>query len=830
MSTFKTWDIETETNTLFKRKASPFHSDNWPVCHGIRPWGGEQHLHYFGMNRPQDGWLVPVLQGTRMIAGFNIKFDVLHAIHNQPKNLEAWMEYVAGGGLVWDCQLAEYLLNGMTQKDQMLSLDEVAPRYGGQLKHDEVKALWAAGVPTHQIDKDLLLRYLGGGEDGTGEYRPGDLENTETVAKAQILRAREAGQYNSIILNMGALLCSIEMERNGMFVDKEEGLRLAAILEVKVAELRHELQRFLPVLPFDFNWGSPRQKSALLFGGGVTYDSTEYLGLVTPDPESLIPGAVGVPLEVWWCSDRDREKPARWSQQYTKKDESHYVLNDGTTMSPDWWEHCYHTEWGGEVPESKMVARFAGGKQAGEKKTKKVRVDDLSKPKKRACKVVYTFPRLTTPNREWQSESDPGVYSTASDVIEELGTRDLPFLKALAKLQAMAKDLGTYYLTTDEKGVQKGMLTLVGPDGIIHQKINHTSTVTGRLSGSDPNLQNLPTSERSEVKSLFRSRWGADGSIIQSDFSSLEVYIQAILTGCKQLIEDLRAGVDMHCMRLAAKENRAYDEVLVLCKGDKAKGIEPVQEWKYKRTGTKEFSFQRAYGAGVKKIAATTGMTEEEVQALVDVESLRYPEIDEFYENLTEEIKNNRRPSSTFVPHPITKQMAQLGKSYYRTPDGKLYAYIESTTPEFLAKRGVLASFSPTEIRNYVVQGSGGEWMKAAMWLAVRAFYAVRNFGGLALLVNTVHDAAYTDAHNSVREKAAALLHACMESANDLIEYLFNWTLPVPVPSETNWGASMMEEQGIPGIAAAAAPLREQLRRDYMKGYVPTYLKERTNG
>lgn len=820
--TFKGWDIETDTHSLNKRKASPWHPDATVVVHGWRTHTGEQHLHYFGTNA-QDGWLLPVLEGTKFLAGFNIKFDVLHAIAPRfPKNLKAWMAWVAGGGMVWDCQLAEYLLNGMGQQDQMLSLDEVAPRYGGELKHDEVKALWAAGVQTRDIDRDLLERYLGGGPDGTGEYRPGDLENTVTVAMAQVKRAREAGQFNSILLNQGSLLCSIEMERNGMFVDKARGMGMAAEMAVTLREMRAALDKFLPELPFDFNWGSPRQKSALIFGGDIKYKTTEFLGQVVGEP--AMDGAVPVPVDVWWCPERDGDKPAGWQQQYAQKDETHYLLEDGSTAEVLWWEHCLNTEWQGEPPPAKTRLIYASGKNRGLPKTKKVKGPDLSKPKTRKCEVYFTFPRLTTPRKEWESDSDPGVYSTASEVIEELGTRDLPFLKALAAMSKLAKDLGTYFYTVDDKGVEKGMLTLVGMDGLIHHKINHTSTVTARFSSSDPNLQNIPKGNKSQVKLLFISRWGVEGTIIQSDFSSLEVYVQAILTQCKQLIEDLKAGVDMHVMRLSVKEKMPYDEVLVLCKGDKDRGIEPVKEWDYKRTGAKVFSFQRAYGAGAAKIAASTGMSLEDVQALIEAENLRYPEIEPYYEALTETIKANRRPTSRFVPHPDTKRMVQLGRSWYRTPDGKLYTYMESPSPKFLAERGVGASFSPTEIKNYVVQGEGGEWMKAAMWLMVRAFYARENFGGKALLVNTVHDAAYCDAHNDVRFEAAALVHACMESASDLMEYLFDWHIPVPVPSDTTWGPSMMDEEPIEGVREAAAPLRTELRQQYMQGYVPSFV------
>ncbi len=149
-----TWDIETTTRQHFKRKASPFTDTNWVVTHGFKKKGDTRVTEYrFGSGRPVPGWLRPVLAGTRLLVGFNIKFDLLHALQDAD-NLEAWMDYVAAGGNVWDCQLAEYLLCGMGQKDQMLSLDETAPRYGGNVKVDEVKALWQAGVQTEDIDPE----------------------------------------------------------------------------------------------------------------------------------------------------------------------------------------------------------------------------------------------------------------------------------------------------------------------------------------------------------------------------------------------------------------------------------------------------------------------------------------------------------------------------------------------------------------------------------------------------------------------------------------------------------------------------------------------------
>ena len=79
------------------------------------------------------------------------------------------------------------------------------------------------------------------------------------------------------------------------------------------------------------------------------------------------------------------------------------------------------------------------------------------------------------------------------------------------ELRDLTKDTYTYYLKVDEHGKQSGMLQFVEPDGIIHHRLNNCSTVTGRLSGSNPNMQNIPRDGTSKVKEMFCSRFGESG-------------------------------------------------------------------------------------------------------------------------------------------------------------------------------------------------------------------------------------------------------------------------------------------------------------------------------
>lgn len=748
---YEVFDVETTIYSSKGRKGNPFDPLNWIVLPGWKApderWGKARPFLSAEESR-EDPWFREMLSRTKLLIGFNIKFDIHHAIVSSTENYDAWVQWVADGGQIWDCQLAEYLLDGMIPSAQYLSLDEVAPRYGGNVKVDEVKALWEAGINTDDIDPDLLYRYLVGNPD-TGEE--GDLGNTELIFKGQLGKARKHGQMKSLLLNMGSLVYTIEAEYRGMYTDLQLGYDIARDLEKEIDGLKQKLIEYLPAdLPFEFNWGSRIQLSALIFGGNVKY------------------------------KDRVRIYNDDGSPAYAQKTVEEPVLDEAG-------EQVY----------------FKSGKKAGELKTKKVKVDDLDKPKTRIEDFVYRFEGFTQPDKAWEGAT-PGVYSTNAEVMAALGERDIPFLKDLSRHAAANKDLNTYFITDDGKGGQKGMLTLVDEDtSLIHHSLNHTATVTGRFSSTKPNLQNLSSGDKSLVKRVFVSRFGPEGKVIQSDFTSLEIYIQAVLTGAVQMIQDLRDGLDMHVVRVAQKEGIEYTEDLVLkCKGDDAKGIDPEPEWKLKRKKAKTYSFQRAYGAGIAKIASSTGMAEEEVQGFADADAERYPEVEPYYEELTRHIEAHSQETGQYVAHPdFPAKSVALRRGYYRTPDNKLYSYLQQPAPKFVVERqGVWASFSPTEIKNYVVQGTGAEWAKAAMWIAVRAFYRKRNFDGKAVLVNQVHDACYADSDASVAKEAAALLHASMEAASAFMEWYFGWEQPVHVPSDTTWGPSMAEEQGIHGL------------------------------
>lgn len=767
-------DVETTIKNSFKRTADPFNPLNWTVYVGHKHSSEAAVTKVRFMEKKQSmGWLGRLLEKDwpAILVGFNLKFDVLQGIAQDPWSFEVYRKWIVAGGQLWDCQLAEYLLEGMLPEAQMLSLDEVAPKYGGKLKEggDVMKEMWKAGICTSEISPDIVLPYL-----------DGDITNTEAVLIGQMKRAKEVGQTKSILLNMGAQVYIIEAERNGIHADKVLGLVLAKELEDEIAGLQAELDKYVPTdLPpeMPFSWTSRTKLSALIFGGKVKYQKSVH------------------------------QMDAECNLLYAQKKAVSYVLEDGSTTIVD------PLTPGG--PDIMQYVVIQGGKNAGSYKTKQVSVNDLTKPKTKLTDFWYEFKGFTKPEKKWEGKT-PGVYSTAEAVITELGVRDIPFLKAMARHAKAVKDLGTYFITADPKkpGEYKGMLTLVRDNGIIHHQINQTSTVTGRFSASNPNTQNLPRAGegKSVIKTVLTSRFPG-GKIIQSDFSSLEIYIQAILTGDKNLIADLKKKLDMHCKRVASQYDITYEEAIRLCK------IEEIEEWVEKRSKAKGFSFQRAFGAGAVAIAAATGLTVDAVNTLIAAENLLYPEIEPHYARLAKEIEKNKRNVRKVIPHPdFPSRMVELRTGYHRTPDNKLYAWIEQPAPEYVVKRGGgWTSFSPPEMKNYEVQGGGAEWAKAAMWIAVKEYYRNENFGERACLIGQVHDATYADAAAEVYPVAAATLHVAMELASPFMEAYFGWPQPVYVPSDTTIGDNWAGHDKVENFDAIVAPIREAMHDRYIK-------------
>lgn len=533
-------DEETQIHERFKRKANPFYEDNYIVARGWKVEGDARCTAEFYDDRdsvPQ----IDIPEDVDVIVAHNAKFELLYEMRFSPDTLHAFFKR---GGRIWCTQYAEYLLNAQQQKYHMCSLDKVAPTYGGRVKVDGVKALWDAGVQTSDIDRDLLTDYLiGTEEEGRNS---GDIGNTELIYLGQVKAAKELGMYQAIKLRMDGLCATSEMEFRGLKIDMERArndLR-ERLKEQAVAD--EELAQYLTDLPegLTFNWNSPVHKSAIIYGGTIKYQKQD----TYVDPKT---GQLARKLEdaVWPIINGEATDP--------------------TNLTPN---------AAGMYPGQDT---FKGGKRKGEGKTKKVKVPGELKVKYQD--FFHELPGYTVGDDDWKSSLTDGVggpvYSTSADTIDRVTKRgsNVPFLKALGDANRLNKEIGTYYFKVDDKGNKKGMLTCVQPwDHMIHHKLNHTSTVTSRLSSSDPNLQNLTRADfdaetgvyKSTIKAMFVSRFGDEGMMTEIDYSQLEVVVQGLLSGDANLIRDLNDNVDFHCKRVALKNSVSYEFALDACKNE----------------------------------------------------------------------------------------------------------------------------------------------------------------------------------------------------------------------------------------------------------------------
>ena len=377
------------------------------------------------------------------------------------------------------------------------------------------------------------------------------------------------------------------------------------------------------------------------------------------------------------------------------------------------------------------------------------------------------------------------MYSTDSDTIELLSNTGIPFLEAMGKKAALDKEIGTYYFKVDDKGEQKGMLTCVQPhDHIIHHALNHTSTVTGRLSASNPNMQNIPRGDKSTIKAMFISRF-EDGVVGEIDYSQLEVVVNGLLTGDAKLIADLLKGVDFHCVRVAAREGCTYEEAKEWCKNE-----DHIKHavWKVFRTECKVFSFQRAYGAGASTIALSANMTVEKVKEMIVAEEKMYPDVVKFHKNV--EAEANATAEAYRDP---ARGYRTFRRGTWQAPTGTLYAWRSYDAPKFLKDRGINDQFSQPEIMNYPTQGTGGEIMQMTLGVMFRYFNKTRNFGGKALMVNTVHDCAWFDMEKEVVDQVMGIAKQIMQSVPQLLKHYFDIDCPVNFPVDVEVGPNMLD-------------------------------------
>lgn len=774
------WDLETENHPYCGAVASPRHPENFVVLNGwaieSTPYAGsvqcyEADAHGDWLHIPDSVWLIVM---------HNAPFEMDWALVQQRPEI---MKFLKRGGRIFCTAYAHYLLSN--QLSTYPSLNEIAPLYGGTPKVDGIKVLWEQGWRTSQIDRALLKEYLLGPE--------GDVENTRRCFYGQVEQLQARGMWNMALERMeGMLFCCFAMD-SGLYVNQEVAFATLDIQCAKLAELKVMFEQHRKHFPegVEFKETSDYHMSAWLFGGPIKYRIR--VPALNDDGSPKFEKA-------------DYVRDTKTQALFRLNDKGEATITDGAvlTMAPELLEfEC-----------AVVFERYKSGKNKGIIKTTredtpeiKLKWDetayqckglvDLGALPKDICKA---FMAEFTGKRNLSD--DTPVYSTGADALAMLQVRPefseevRGILKALDTFAKLDKDIGTYYLRNelDDQGnivKQSGMLQYLTEKSYVHHNLNMTSTVTSRLSSNRPNFQNLPRGNTSDVKKMFTSRYGADGFIIEADYSALEVVTLAAFSKDEALCKALTDNIDMHCMRLSQQLKEDYASVLTKCKD----ATHPEHAaYDKMRTAIKPKAFAYQYGATAQGIAFATGCTVAEAQLFIDTEKALFPGVEAYYESV---ITPAIEASGVMQREQADDGTWRLYKrGVWQAQGGTCYSFRQY--PKTTWSDGVKHSsmeYKPTQIRNYPIQGESGFFVQGITGAVIRWLLSVDFFGGKVCVINTVHDAIYLDCHKDVLDVVAGNVKAIMESLPQRFNSMFGYSLEVPFPAAVEFGSSMYEKR-----------------------------------
>lgn len=774
-------DLETENHEYYGSKASPYCPDNYVVesawridttqADGTTTVGETQSVRFNSradflagnsaaegcrwFHIPEDCWL---------IVAHNAAYEISWFLTYQRQQFEAFLKR---GGRVFCTMHGEYIASDF--QSMYPSLDETAPKYGGTHKVDGVKILWEQGVLTSQIDPMLLHDYLVNG----------DIPNTALCFYGQCATFAQRNQMQYVWERMDALLAWAYCEWFGLFVNMPIARKNQEEQEQRIREIKQELQQYIPKdLPetLDFNFGSDFHMSALVYGGPIKYRKK-----VPYDPPQYVKADYWQVGDTWVAVDDMPAPPGATTYKSGKNKGLPKVFRlDTEEEKLKWEDDLYFCPGLVDIQELPEVIR-----------------------EKYAERGEFRQARTL--------QDGTPVYSTSTDAMEALARQGFEFCRLVNELGALEKDTGTYYLRTEynEDGSVKktsGMLQYVIPQnpdgsGIIHHRLNTCATVTGRLSGSNPNLQNLPRDGTSRVKQMFTSRFGEAGRITEVDYSALEVVMSCVHTGDRKLLGLLQAGTDMHCYRLAFKEGKTYEEMYDLCHNPDGPDY---KYWKQQRTDIKPPSFAAQYGATAKGIAFATGCTVEYAQSFLDNEAKLFPDTIGFRAVIKEEVERTGAEGRMYREQADDGSYRIYRIGTWTSPAGARYSFRQKEQWKEVVpgqRKQKVMDYKETEMANYWCQGEAFFLMAVAAGMVLRALLARDWFDNQVCLITNVHDALYLDSANpEVGREASLLVKQCMEDAPKRIHQLWpNYGIigEVPFPAEAEMGTSMYSKEKV---------------------------------
>jgi DNA polymerase-1 len=336
-------------------------------------------------------------------------------------------------------------------------------------------------------------------------------------------------------------------------------------------------------------------------------------------------------------------------------------------------------------------------------------------------KVLFEELGLPAPGRQAKGKA----ISTAADVLEALAAEH-PVARKVLDYRQLTKLKGTYVDALPE---------LIRPDtGRLHTSFNQTGAATGRLSSSNPNLQNIPvkTELGREIRAAFVPREG--WSLVVADYSQIELRLLAHMSEDPVLIEAFRRGEDIH--------TRTAAEVM---------GVPPMLVSREARNNAKAVNFGIVYGISSFGLAANLGISRKEADAYIRAYFERYAGVKRFIDDTISRTRES---------------------GIARTLFGR-----ERPIPDMNSRNPSARGFAERTAVNSPIQGTAADLIKVAMIRIDRVLTGMQS-----KLLLQVHDELVLEAPPEEREEATALVKREMESAYEL-----RVPLLVEVGTGSNW-------------------------------------------
>jgi DNA polymerase I-like protein with 3'-5' exonuclease and polymerase domains len=673
-------DVEnTVTNRDGKKHLDPFETGNSLVMIGCK-FVGDENTYIATFDHAD---VPPTKNGRDVIQDYLDSADVLvghNLAHDLPWLWESGFNYK---GKVFDTMLAEYV---MQRGNKMpLNLSAVAERYKCDVqKQTTLDTYFKNNVSTRDIPHAELSEYL--------QHDIGATEGVYQALHARLQTAKDAGLQSTIELTNEVCYVLARIYCTGFRIDTDQLSSVKEEFESEKSAIENRLQKMVSDLMGDtpINLNSPEQLSWVIYSRKPK-DKNQWAAAVTPN--------------------------------MTDADFKNAVKQHFTTVYKTKAEKCPDCDG------------------AGSKHKKKKDGTDFKKATKcgtcggqgylfKATKDMAGL-RFTAPGVKWASANGFATAKENLEILERVAkskgmTVAEEFLSSVKRLSALDSYLSNFV---------DGILTFKKLDGMLHVRLNQHITATGRFSGSNPNMQNMPRGGTFPVKRVFVSRFN-NGKVMEADFAQLEFRVAAFLSQDPVAMKEVTEGFDVH----------SYTAKIITDAGQTTS-----------RQEAKAHTFAPLYGA--------TGYGRTPAEAA-------------YYQHFMEKYKG------VAAWHKVLAKQA-LGYRMVKIPSGREYSF-----PNVQRRRdGTVTNF--TAIKNYPVQG----FATADIVPLVLVEIYNKLDGMHSVVVNSVHDSIVIDVHPDEEKEVLLIIESVQNEIHNLIKKRWNIEMNVPLLLEAKLGLNWLDQK-----------------------------------